>query len=68
MLIQENFEKFNTRLRELSRRDQVNEDFHEQSQELYKKIVDNFKDMSQSLIMEGSRWEEQVLIHDREIE
>lgn len=68
MLIQQNFEKFNKEVRSLSKKDEVNEEFAQQSGELYHRIITEFKKQSESLIMENSNWGDQVHMHYSEIE
>lgn len=62
------FENFDRDLRKLATRDQVIEQFHEKTQALFKNTTDYYKKKSAAMILEGSGWGEQVLIHEKELE
>lgn len=49
-------------------KDQVIEGFTDKAENLFKDTVTFFKKRSVELILEGSGWGEQVVIHERELE
>lgn len=60
-------ERFDKELRKGSRRDQVNEQFAETSERLYNEFFGTFKKHAAELIVEGSGWGEQVMIHESDV-
>ena len=49
-------------------KDQVTENFVEKAMILFKNSMDNFTKRSAALIINGSGWGENVIMHERELE
>lgn len=62
------FDKFDKDLRRHSTKDTVNEDFANYSESLYQEMTTFFKKESATLVLEGSGWGQQVLIHDTDLQ
>jgi len=58
MLRQTIFDEFEVQMRKISKRDVVNDKFHEQTMQIFNERTKNFVKKSAELIIDGSGWGE----------